>query len=82
MPPRSVVTLSGRSANPESLRGQRSLLVISQRLSTVARCDRVVVLRGGQVVSEGSFEQLSRESADFRKWAGLDDEEPETEKPE
>lgn len=64
----------------ESLRGQRSLLVISQRLSTVARCDRVVVLRGGQAVSEGSFDQLSRESADFRKWAGLDDEEPEAEK--
>ncbi|MBX7185729.1 MAG: ABC transporter ATP-binding protein/permease [Vicinamibacteria bacterium] len=59
----------------ESLRGRRSLLVISQRLSTVAKCDRIVVIRGGRAVSEGTFDDLSRESADFRKWAGLDDEE-------
>ena len=58
----------------ESFRGHKSLLVISHRLSTVARCDRVIVLRAGRIVAEGTFRELSRTSPDFRAWAGLEPE--------
>lgn len=36
----------------------RTSIVIAHRLSTVEKCDRVVVLEGGKVVEDGSFEAL------------------------
>lgn len=48
--------------------GQRTLIVIAHRLSTVARADHVVVLEDGAVVEEGSPAQLA--SADGW-WASM-----------
>lgn len=42
----------------ESLRGKRTLLVVSHRLSTVLGADQIVVLQGGRVVEEGTHAQL------------------------
>ena len=62
----------------ESLRGRKTLVVISHRLSTVARCERIFVMREGVLAAQGSFDELSKTSADFQAWAGLDRvEEPE-----
>ena len=36
----------------------RTSIVIAHRLSTVEKCDRVVVLDGGIVVEDGNFEEL------------------------
>lgn len=36
----------------------RISIVIAHRLSTVEKCDRVIVLEGGRVVEEGRFDQL------------------------
>ena len=36
----------------------RTSIVIAHRLSTVEKCDRVVVLEGGKVVEEGTFKEL------------------------
>lgn len=40
------------------LRGHRTILVIAHQLSTVAMADQIVVLDGGQIVEQGSPEQL------------------------
>ncbi|HSJ06480.1 MAG TPA: ABC transporter ATP-binding protein, partial [Longimicrobiales bacterium] len=42
------------------LRGDRTIIIIAHRMSTVARCDRVYLLRDGQIVDAGTFAELRR----------------------
>lgn len=43
----------------------RTSIVIAHRLSTVEKCDRVVVLDSGRVVEEGSFQTLKARTGGF-----------------
>lgn len=36
----------------------RTTFIIAHRLSTVRKADRIIVLRGGQIVEHGKFNQL------------------------
>ena len=36
----------------------RTSIVIAHRLSTVEKCDRIIVLEGGRLVEEGRFDML------------------------
>ncbi len=40
-------------------------LVIAHRLSTIRRCDRILVLDGGKIVEDGTYEQLIAEKGYF-----------------
>jgi ABC-type multidrug transport system fused ATPase/permease subunit len=51
----------------EIFHGERSILVVSHRLSTVLRADRVVVLEEGRVVEMGSPAVLQRNPSRFRE---------------
>lgn len=53
----------------ESLRGTKSMLVIAHRLSTVRRCDRLVLLDAGHIIAEGSYEVLLADRPEFRRIA-------------
>lgn len=55
----------------ESLRGRRTILIVAHRLTTVARCDRVLLLSGGRVEAEGSYADLAGRSSAFRAVAAL-----------
>ena len=44
-------------------------IVSAHRLSTIRRADRIYVLRGGQVVQEGTFDELMAEEGAFRDMA-------------
>ncbi|MEO8182134.1 MAG: ABC transporter ATP-binding protein [Deltaproteobacteria bacterium] len=44
----------------QQLARERSLLLITHRVSAAARCDRVIVLERGQVIEAGTPEQLTR----------------------
>ena len=59
------------------LGGEKTLIIIAHRLSTVRHCDRIVLLDGGKIVDSGAFEELAKSNAYFKrmvKLASLDSE--------
>jgi len=68
------VTEAAITATVETLRGELTMLVIAHRLSTVRRCDRIVLLSQGSVEGTGTFDELAKDSqhfADLVRVAGL-----------
>jgi ATP-binding cassette subfamily B protein len=55
-----------QGALKELMKGRTSL-VIAHRLSTVAALDRIVVLRAGKIVEEGTHRQLIRKGGEYDK---------------
>jgi ATP-binding cassette subfamily C protein len=55
----------------ESLRGEKTLVVIAHRLSTVRRCDRLILLKDGKLVDNGGFEELFARCEEFRHMVKL-----------
>ncbi|MEX2454604.1 MAG: ABC transporter ATP-binding protein [Rhodospirillaceae bacterium] len=53
----------------EALKGQRTVIIIAHRLSTVKNCDRLYFLKQGRVVAEGSYSDLESSHPDFRLMA-------------
>ena len=51
----------------EALKGQRTLLIVAHRLSTVKNCDRIVLLQEGQIRAVGTYDELENSSIDFRR---------------
>ena len=51
----------------EGLSQNLTILIIAHRLTTVQHCDVIVELRRGQVVAQGSYEQLLESSPSFRE---------------
>ena len=54
------------AAAMEALHGQKTLLIIAHRMSTVRNCDRLVFLCHGRVRGCGRFEDLLRQNEEFR----------------
>ena len=63
-------TESRVSAAIESLHGQRTILLIAHRLSTVRSCDRIHVMDNGRVVDSGTYDELLTRSPLFQRLAG------------
>lgn len=42
----------------DNIMADRTSIVIAHRLSTVEKCDRILVLEGGRLVEEGGFQEL------------------------
>jgi ATP-binding cassette subfamily C protein len=53
----------------EALKGKKTLIIIAHRLTTVRRCDTLIMLHEGRVVATGSYDQLLETSPDFRAMA-------------
>jgi len=47
--------------------GQRTILVVAHRLSTVRRADRIYVLEGGRIVESGTHDALMKKKGRFRR---------------
>lgn len=50
-----------------NLSGKKTLFVIAHRLSTVKRCDRILLLSDGRLVAEGTYDSLLQDSEEFRQ---------------
>jgi len=46
--------------------GERTVLIIAHRLSSIRSCDEIHVLKNGQQMEYGSFDQLMEKSGIFR----------------
>ncbi len=53
----------------EGLNSNLTILLIAHRLTTLRRCDTIVELEHGQVVAQGTYEQLLERSPSFRRMA-------------
>ncbi|MEG1396142.1 MAG: hypothetical protein RSC82_04105, partial [Oscillospiraceae bacterium] len=49
----------------ERLMAGRATLMIAHRLSTVLRCDRILVMDEGHMVEQGSYEELMEREGVF-----------------
>ena len=52
--------------NIEAIGGDRTMLIIAHRLSTVAHCDRILVLDHGHLVEQGTPEELLQKDGFYR----------------
>ncbi|HEX2578721.1 MAG TPA: ABC transporter ATP-binding protein [Aquihabitans sp.] len=50
----------------QGLKGSVTMVIVAHRLSTLAICDRIVVVDGGRVAAVGTPEDLRRDSAYYR----------------
>ncbi len=56
----------------DQLKGQMTIVIIAHRLSTIRGCDRVYVLSEGNIVEDGSFDELAaRPGGRFRRMCEL-----------
>ena len=44
--------------NIEAIGGDRTMLIIAHRLSTVAHCDKIIVIDHGHLVEQGTPDEL------------------------
>ena len=57
-------------AELEGLRGEHTLIIVAHRLTTVRRCDRVVLMDAGRIVANGPYDELLEHSPEFQNLAG------------
>ena len=51
-----------------NLKGKKTILVISHKISTIKNCDRIIVLSNGKIIQEGKFNSLwKNKNGLFRK---------------
>jgi len=53
----------------DNLKGERTILTIAHRLTTVKNCDHIFFMKNGRVIDQGSYDQLIENNYDFYKMA-------------
>jgi len=51
----------------EKLKGERTLIMVAHRISTVRKCDTLYVLDGGKLINKGNYEELNLKSNKFKE---------------
>jgi ATP-binding cassette, subfamily B, bacterial PglK len=53
-----------------NLRGERTIIAVAHRLTSVRECDRIVVLDKGRIADIGTYQELLDRNAQFRRMSG------------
>jgi ABC-type bacteriocin/lantibiotic exporter with double-glycine peptidase domain len=64
-------TESTISKNIDALRGEVTVIIIAHRLATIRNADLILYMSEGQILAQGSFEEIRNEIAEFDKQAIL-----------
>lgn len=62
-----VETEYGITQMLNALKGEKTVIAIAHRLSTLKSCDRLIYLKNGKMIDTGTFDELSQKHADFEK---------------
>lgn len=54
-----------------ALSGDKTLIIIAHRLSTVRHCDTIVLMEAGRIADQGSFADLAQRNSDFARMVSL-----------
>lgn len=54
----------------DSLSGEKTIIIIAHRLTTVSHCDKILFLRDGKLMAEGKYQELMNSCPEFRQMAG------------
>ena len=50
-----------------NIKGNKTIIAIAHRLSTLVSCDRIIYLKDGEIVDIGTFKELSEKHSDFEE---------------
>lgn len=56
----------------DTITGDRTLIAVAHRVTTLRTADRIIVLEDGRISAEGGYDQLLATSATFRALAGVE----------
>jgi ABC-type multidrug transport system fused ATPase/permease subunit len=59
-----------------ALTGEKTVIVVAHRLSTIRNCDTIFMIEDGRVTDSGTLDQLAARNADFRQLAGEERRQP------
>lgn len=51
------------------LSGEKTLIIVAHRLTTVKDCDRIILLKDGKIINQGTYDSLMENDKDFRQLA-------------
>ena len=57
-----------------NMRSARTIVMIAHRLDSIKKCDRIIVLRDGDIIESGTYEELMTNCEHFRKLANANTE--------
>ena len=55
----------------EAFRGNKTIIMVAHRLTTLMQCDVIYLLDRGRLVASGTYDSLIMENSTFRKMAGI-----------
>jgi ATP-binding cassette subfamily C protein len=53
----------------ESFKGDRTIIMIAHRLTTVENCDMLYLMSNGEITDEGGYDELIERNKEFRRMA-------------
>ena len=56
----------------EKLRGDRTIIMIAHRLTTVKNCDTIYLMNEGKITEQGTYDELLEHSDEFRRMSLVD----------